>query len=150
MSDLLITLALAALALAGGFTWMGLRAAAVPVASPDRLVAELRLAQIGALLLALTAGAYIGFAATHAAVPGAALDVALAMGFFVVAAATLVKDPRQALTILALAFAAHALLDIAHRPGVLPDELTPKWYAVGCAVFDVFVGAVLYLPLLKR
>ena len=77
---------------------------------------------MAALLLALTAGAYIGLAVAHEAQPGVGFDVALAVGFFVVAAATLVRDPRQALTILALAFAAHAVLDVAHRPGwPLPD-----------------------------
>ncbi len=89
-------------------------------------MAELRLAQLAALLLALSAGAYIGLAVAHEAQPGVGFDVALAGVFFVVAAATLVRDPRQALTILALAFAAHAILDVAHRPGwPLPDGVAP-------------------------
>ena len=45
-----------------GVTWQAVRTAGVPVNSPDRLVAELRLAQIAALLLVLSAGAYIGLA----------------------------------------------------------------------------------------
>ena len=123
---------------ASGFTWQAVRSARDPVSSPDRLVGELRLAQMAALLLALTAGAYIGFAVAHEAQPGVGFDIALAVGFFVVAAATLVRDPRQALTILALAFAAHAILDVAHRPGwPLPDGVAPRWYSVGCAVYDV-------------
>ena len=141
---------IASVTLAAGFTWHGIRAARIPVASPERLIAELRLAQIGALLLALTAGAYIGFAVTHENQPGSGLDIALAVGFFLVAAATLVRDPRQALTIIALAFAAHAVVDVIHRPGGLPDGIAPRWYALGCAVFDVYVGAVAYFPILRR
>ena len=104
-------------ALAMGLAWLSLRTAAIPVNAPERLVAELRLAQIAALLLALAAGAYVGIAVAHEARPGVGLDIALAIGFFIVAASTLVRDPRHALTILALAFAAHAIVDVAHRPG---------------------------------
>lgn len=150
MSEGFRTILIAGVALAAGFTWQGLRTAAIPVSSPERLVAELRLAQLAALLLATTAGAYIGFAVSREAQPGAGLDIAIAIGFFLVAATTLVRDPRQALTIIALAFAAHALVDIAHRPGLLPDGMAPQWYAVACAVFNVYIGAVAYLPILRR
>jgi hypothetical protein len=62
----------------------------------------------------------------------------------------MVRDPRQALTILSLGFAAHAVLDVAHRPGLLPEGIAPTWYSIGCAVFDVYVGALCYLPVLRR
>jgi hypothetical protein len=150
MSEAFRTVVIAAVAVAAGFTWQGLRTAAIPVSSPERLVAELRLAQIAAVLLAATAGAYIGFAVAHENVLGVGMDIALAIGFCLVAGFTLVRDPRQALTIIALAFAAHALLDIAHQPGILPEGIAPRWYAVGCAVFDVYIGAVAYLPILRR
>jgi hypothetical protein len=131
-------------------TWQSIRTAAIPASSPQRLVEELRLAQVAALLLALTAGAYIGFAVVRENEPGVGFDIALAVGFLLVAALTMVRDPRQALTIIALAFAAHAILDVAHRPGLLPDALAPRWYAIGCAVYDVVIGAVCYLPVLRR
>ncbi|MGH9370201.1 MAG: hypothetical protein ACRD15_01575 [Vicinamibacterales bacterium] len=150
MSEAFRTLLIVGIALAAGFTWQGLRTVAIPVSSPERLVAELRLAQIAALLLATTAGAYIGFAVSHENQPGSGIDVVLAIGFFLVAATTMVRDPRQALTIIALAFAAHAILDVAHRPGLPPDGVAPRWYAVGCALFDVYIGAVAYLPILRR
>jgi hypothetical protein len=138
-------------ALAMGLTWLAVRTAAIPVNAPERLVAELRLAQIAALLLALAAGAYVGLAVAHEARPGVGLDIALAIGFFIVAAATLVRDPRHALTILALAFAAHAIVDVAHRPGwPLPDAVAPRWYSIGCAVYDVYIGALCYWPILRR
>ena len=145
------TILVAFAALGAGLTWQSVRTAAVPVSSPDRLVSELRLSQVAALLLAMSAGAYVGLAVAQEAQRGVGFDVALAMGFFVVAAATLVRDPRQALTILALAFAAHAVLDVAHRPGwLLPDGMAPRWYSIGCAVYDVYIGALCYFPILRR
>lgn len=150
MSEALRTFLVAALALGAGFSFLSFRTAAIPLASPERLVAELRLAQIGALVLTLVAGAYLGFAAAHESRIGVGLDIAFAAGFFVLAAYTLTCDPRQALTLLALGFAGHAILDIAHRPGVLPDALAPRWYTVGCATFDLFIGALCYLPILRR
>ena len=150
MADALRTTVIAVLAIAAGFTWQGLRTAAIPVSAPERLIAELRLAQVGALLLATVTGAYIGFAVADENQPGSGIDVALAISFCLVAAATLVRDPRQALTIIALAFASHAIVDIAHRPGLLPDGIAPRWYAIGCAVFNVYLGAVAYFPILRR
>ena len=138
-------------ALGAGLTWQAARTALVPTGSPDRLVAELRLAQVVALLLAMSSGAYVGLAVAHETLPGVGFDVALAIGFFVVAAATVVRDPHQALTMLALAFAGHAVLDVAHRPGwPLPDGVAPPWYSIGCAMYDVYIGALCYLPILKR
>lgn len=150
MSEGLRTTLIAFGALAAGFTWQAVRTALIPVSSPERLVAELRLGQIAALLLSLVGGAYIGFAIGHELQPGVGADIAIAVGFFLIAATTLTRDPRQALTILALAFAAHAIVDVAHRPGLLPEGIAPRWYAVGCAVYDVYIGALCYLPILRR
>ena len=150
MSDTFRTALVASFTMAAAFTWQGLRTAAIPVSSPERLIAELRLAQLAALLLTMTTGAYIGFAVAHENQPASGIDIALAVGFLVAAAAAMVRDPRQALTVLALAFVAHALIDIAHRPGILAEGIAPRWYAVGCAVFNVYIGAVAYYPILKR
>lgn len=150
MSEALRTAAVGFGALLIGVAWQSLRTAYVPATSPERLVAELRLAQVTALLLAMSAGADVGFAVAAESRPGVGLDIALALGFFIIAAATMVKDPRQALTILALAFAAHAVVDVAHRPGWLPDGITPRWYAIGCAVYDLSLGALCYFPILRR
>jgi hypothetical protein len=150
VSEALRTLLVACGGLAAALTWQSLRATASPTSSPERLVEELRLAQMAALLLALTAGAYIGFAVVRENEPGVGFDIAFAVGFVLAAAVAMVRDPRQALTIVALAFAAHAVLDVAHRPGLLPEALAPRWYAVGCAVYDVYIAAVCYLPVLRR
>jgi hypothetical protein len=150
VTEALRTIVMAAAGLAVGFTWQAVRTAFIPPSSPDRLVAELRLAQFAALLLALAAGAYIGFAISHEAQTGVGLDIALSIGFFVVAGTTMVRDPRQALTILAVAFALHAVLAVAHRPGFLADGIAPRWYLIGCAVYDVYIGALCYFPILRR
>lgn len=150
MSEALRTVLFAFGGLALGLTWQSIRTSAVPASSPDRLIAELRLAQFAALILTLTAGAYIGFAVVRENQPGVGLDVALAVGFLLVAAVTLLRDPRQALTIVALAFAGHAVVDVLHRPGLLPQDLAPRWYSIGCAVYDVYLGALCYLPMLRR
>jgi hypothetical protein len=150
MTEAARTVAVAFLGLAAGLTWYAFRTAAIPTTSPDRLVAELRLSQFAALLLALISGAYIGFAVWHETQPGVGLDIALSIGFLVMAATTLVRDPRHALTVLALTFAAHALFDVGHRPGALADGIAPTWYLIACAVYDVYIGALCYLPILRR
>lgn len=150
MSEGLRTTVIAFAGIAAAFTWYAIRTARIPPSSPDRLVSELRLAQFAALLLALIAGAYVGFAVVAERTQGVGLDIAFTIGFLLIAASTLVYDPRQALTVLALAFAAHAVIDVAHRPGGLPEAIAPRWYLVGCAIFDVYVGALCYYPILRR
>lgn len=151
MTEALPSVVVAFALIGSGVTWQAIQSARVPVSSPDRLVAELRLAQLAALLLAFSAGAYIGLAVAHEGLRGVGFDIALAAGFFVVAASTMVRDPRQALTMLALAFAAHAIVDVAHRPGwPLPDGVAPRWYSIWCAVYDVYIGALCYFPILRR
>ena len=150
MSEGFRTLLVAAVAFGAGFSYQSFKTAAIPISSPERLIAELRLAQIAALLLTLSAGAYLGFAAASEVVTGVGLDIALSVGLFVLAAYTLTCDPRQALTLLALGFATHAVIDIAHRPGALPEGIAPNWYTVGCASYDVLIGALCYFPILRR
>ena len=150
MTEGLRTVVVAAFGLAIGFAWHAIRTSGISPSSPDRLVSELRLSQFAALLLTLTAGVFIGFAVANERQQGVGFEVAFAVGFLIVAASTLVRDPRHALTVLALAFAAHAVLDVAHRPGLLPDTIAPRWYLVGCATYDVFIGALCYLPILRR
>jgi hypothetical protein len=144
------TVAVAFLGLGVGFGWQAIRTARIPVSAPERLISELRLSQLGALLLVISAGAYVGMAVVRENVQGVGFDVALSVGFFVVAFTSMLRDPRQALTLLALAFAAHAILDVAHRPGLLPADVAPRWYLIGCAVYDVCIGALCYLPILRR
>jgi hypothetical protein len=143
-------LLLVSLALLGGMLWMTWRTLRIPAAAPDRLVAELRLAQFGAVLLALIAGASLGLVAVNEARTGIAVEAALALAFFSVATIAPLRDPREALTLLALAFGAHALAVISHRPGLLPDRIAPGWFTIGCAVVDFLLGVLCYLPVLRR
>jgi hypothetical protein len=152
MLDLAVLVSLAAVAVLtlvtiAAFT---VRALGAPATAPDRLVAELRLAQIGALVLALTAGASIGLALGHAERPELAIEVTLGGMLFLVSAIALFQEPRLALTLVAIGFAAHAVTDVMHRPGLLSPDLAGQWYFVGSACLDAVVGALCYLPLLKR
>lgn len=143
-------LAVAALVLLAAAGWLAAGAMAAPAGSRERLIGELRLLQLGSVELALVAGAYLGFAAWQDAGATAAADVTLALAFVATAAVLVTRDPRQALGVLAAAFAAHALVDIAHRPGWLAPGAAPRWYAIGCATFNLVMAALCYLPVLKR
>lgn len=145
-----VSLAVLAALMVATIVTFTLRALAAPGNAPDRLVAELRLAQIGALVLALTAGASVGLALGHPSRPELSTEVALGGMLFLVAAIAPFQDPRQALTMVSLGFAAHAVTDVMHRPGLLAADLTAQWYFVGSACLDAVVGALCYLPLLKR
>ena len=113
-------------------------------AHPDRLIGELRLAQLGAVLLALTGGIWLGLALGHEHDLTAGLDASLGIVFAIVSAIILLLEPRQALLVLALAFASHALVDIGHRPGWLSMTVAPRWFIVGCALYDVFIAALCF------
>ena len=139
----------AALLLASTQLWMMLRAARIPGNAPDRLVAELRLAQFSALLLAAVAASSIGFVATQNDATGA-LDVAIALTFIALSAIVTQREPREALGALAVAFVAHALADVLHLPGWLSADLIPKPYLLGCAVFNGCSAVICYWPLFRR
>lgn len=150
MNETIRTLLLASLSTLGMIAWMSMRTLRLPAAAPDRLVAELRLAQVSAVVLALTAGAYVGLAASRDTVPGAGLDVAFALGFLVVAVFAPLRDPHEALLAVALAFVAHAALDVLHRPNWLAEGLVPHGFAFGCAIHNVVAGTLCYAPVLRR
>ena len=150
MTDGSRALLVAAAALAIILVRLALAAVRSDPSSPARLVAELRLAQFAAMVLMLSAGVYIGFALTHEETTGSGLDIALAVGFLVVASIAVTRDPRTALTLLALAFAAHAGLDLLHGAGMLPPAAMPGWYATASAVYDVGVAGLCYFPIVYR
>jgi hypothetical protein len=137
---LLVAAVLSGVAL-GGYGWRLIR---IDPAQPERLIGELRLAQLGAILLAVTAGSWIGLAVAANPDPLANVDVTLGLGYIVLAVIVLHLDPRQALFTLALAFVLHAAIDIAHRPGWLSATLAPRPFIVGCAAYDVYVAAVCF------
>ena len=138
MTDAARALLVACTALALTLIRLSVIATRADPASPQRLIAELRLAQFSAVLLVLTAGVYIGFALAHASTTGSGLEVALT------------QAPGRALTLLAVAFAGHAVVDLLHGAGILPAEALPNWYATACAIYDVAIAAVCYLPIVRR
>ena len=149
-SDTLRAVLFAFFALMGALAWLAMRAAATPSGTPGRLVAEFAVVRLASLLLAVAAGLGIGVAAAREQIPSGALDVALAAGFVALAGVAQTRDPRQALMLLSGGFAGHALLDIAHRPGLMSPDLGPHWFLIASAVYDVAAGAICYLPLLKK
>ena len=80
-----------------------------------------------ALLLVLAAGVYVGLGIAHEDTSGTGLDVALAIGFFVVASAVTTWEPSMALTVLALAWVGHSFVDLAHMVNLLPASIVPVW-----------------------
>jgi drug/metabolite transporter (DMT)-like permease len=112
--------------------------------SHERLIGELRAANIAAILLAATGASTIGFTIANGAAATAALELAIALLFVGVAGAMFFREPRQALWLGAVAFLAHAILDLAHRPGGLSVDLIPRWYLIGCALYDGCVAALCF------
>ena len=100
MTEALGALSVAAVTLGLAVAWLAWTAICLDTASPDRLVAELRLSQVSALVLVLVAGVYVGAAVANETVPGVGLDIALATGFFVIAALATTSEPSSALMVL--------------------------------------------------
>jgi len=126
----------------GAFAWRVMR---TDPEAPQRLIGQLRLAQFAAIVLAGVAAIPIGLAI--GAAPGGAthLDAAIGVGFLLAAGYVLLREPRDALGIASASFVAHALVTLAHRPGWLQPSLAPRWYLVGCAIYDVYLAGVCFL-----
>ena len=151
MTEAHLALALAAAALGGALAWLAILCTRIDAGAPERLVVELRVVQLGSLLLAFAAAVYLGVAIAHPDTPGAGLDIALAIGFFLVAGlATTVWEPAAALVRLALAWAAHGAVDMAHAAELLPAPPATPWYPTAAAMYDVMVAGLCYVPLLRR
>jgi len=113
--------------------------------SHARLVDELRAANAAALFLAATGASTIGFTIAHGESSTAALEMAFALLFVGTAGAMFFRNPRQALGLGAIAFLAHALLDLAHRPGGLSTDIFPRTYLIGCAIYDGAIAGLCFL-----
>ena len=150
MTEALRALVFGSVAVGLALGWLAFKAVRLDVASPHRLVLELRLAQYSALLLVLAAGIYVGLGVAHETTAGVGLDIALALGFFVVAALATTWEPTRALTALAIAWGAHGVVDLAHVADLLPIGIAPPWYPTACAIYDVGVAGICYLPALRR
>jgi hypothetical protein len=131
------------LAIAGATFVLRLRRA--EAGSHDRLIGELRAANAAAILLAATGAAGIGFTIGAETAATAALELSLALLFVGAAAAMFFRDPRGALVLAALVWPAHALLDAAHLFGWLSPEIMPRWYVIGCVLFDGYMAGLCWL-----
>lgn len=134
----------AAVLSAGSLAALAWRVARTDAADPHRLIGELRVAQWAAILLAAMGGFPIGVAVAHETMPLAHLDVFLGVAYIGIAGWMLQRDPHEALLIGALAATAHALLDIAHRPGWLSPDVAPRWFTIGSASYSVVIAALCY------
>lgn len=123
-------------------TWQTMR---IPPHAPSRLIAELRLAQAAAVILAFSA-AFPAGVATAAPSPVAALDMACGVLLCGLALMTLVRDARAALGWLAGAFVARAALDALHLPGWLPAA-APLSVLVGSLAANLAAATCCVLPL---
>jgi hypothetical protein len=113
--------------------------------SPERLIGQLRLAQLAAVLLAAVGAISIGLAvAATTPAPGTHVDAAFGAAFAMLAMLVLLREPRDALLLAAAGFALHAAFDLAHRPGLLRPDIAPRWYLVGNPVHDLLVAALCY------
>jgi hypothetical protein len=144
VSDVARLLMVAAVLAAATFSLQAWRLTRLDAHDPARVVGELHFAHWAALVLAAVGAVPIGLAVAHESVLAGTLDVTIGVGVIVVAGVVLRREPREALLVAAVGFITHALVDVAHRPGWLAPELMPRWYAVGCAVFDVYIGALCY------
>ncbi len=113
--------------------------------SHERLIGELRAANVATILLAATGASTIGFTIANGAAATAALELALALLFVGAAGAMFFREPREALWLGALAFLAHAVVDLAHRPGALSTDMIPRWFLIGCALYDGCLGGLCFL-----
>ena len=125
---------------AGVFAWTLTR---LDPAGAERLIGELRLAQGAALILSAIGAVAIGLAVANETTPLGPLEVSLGLGCAVLAGFVLRQEPREGLLLVTGGFLIHALLNIAHRPGLLPP-VAPRWYAVGSAIYDVYLAAICY------
>ena len=123
------------------FVW---RLGRLDPSEPARLIGELRFSQWMALTLASVGGAWLGVTAVHAPVGFGAVEVTIAVMTILFAGWTLQRETRQSLALLCAAFLVHALIDVAHRPGWLPDGIAPRWFTIGSAAFDVYMAALCF------
>jgi hypothetical protein len=148
-SDASRALLLGASTLTAALAYLSWQTMRVPSRHPSRLVAELRLAQAAAVLLAFSAALVAGLSAAHDTVPGAGLDMAFAVVWCGLALMTLVRDASAALAWLGAAFASRALLDLLHLPGWLPGPVADA-HLVGSAVASAVAALCCLAPLAQR
>ena len=148
-SDATRSLVVGAASLTTALLWLPWQTLRVPTRHPSRLVAELRLAQAAAVLLAFSAALVGGLSAAQDTIPGAGLDAAIAVVWCGLALMTLVRDASAALGWLAVGFAGRMALDLLHLPGWLPGPV-PAPHLTGSAVVNALAAICCASPLVQR
>jgi hypothetical protein len=138
---ILLTAAVLSAATVSTFAW---RLTRIDREEPARLIGELRLAQWAAILLAGVSAIPLGLMLREPLELAANADAALGVVFVGLAGLILQKDPREGLLLVSGAFLLHALADVAHRPGWLASELAPRWFSIGCAIYNTYLAGVCY------
>ena len=126
MTDTARVLVTAAVLSGGAMVWIAWRVRAADSSDPARLIGQLRLAQLGALLLAAIGAMSIGLAQNASDHPLVHLDAAIGVAFVGIAWIVVHRDPREGLLLAVGAFVLHALIDLAHRPGWLSPEIASR------------------------
>jgi hypothetical protein len=144
VTDTARALLVAALLAGAGLGLFVRRLAQIDPAEPERLIGELRFAHWMGVVLTAVGGAWIGLAAARSAHSLAGVDLTLALAAIILGAWTFQQETRRALVILCVAFFAHAIIDIAHRPGGLAADLAPRWFTLGCAAFNLYLSALCF------
>jgi hypothetical protein len=96
--------------------------------------------QWAAVLLAIIAGAYIGFAANDGRHSANIIEFLVSIGFGILAIVGLALSPL----LIAGGYVAHGIWDLLHHHHG-PHADTPAWYIPFCVVYDVIVGAFLFV-----
>ena len=113
--------------LRSGLIGAGLSLASLPV---HFVIVHALSVEIAALVLALVAGIYVGFAVQDGRVSNLIVEGIVAIAFIGAALAGLVAFAWA----IPLAYALHGVWDMAHHR--LVDTALPRWYVPFCAVFD--------------
>tara|TARA_Y100000588_G_scaffold381790_1_gene468099 strand:+ start:2932 stop:3378 length:447 start_codon:yes stop_codon:yes gene_type:complete len=143
---MILAIAASSAFLALSVTWLSLKAVTTEYSSANRLIAELRLAQISSLLLVLVSGIYVGGTLLSNEAISGSFEIAFASGFFIIACLATTYEPSTALKILATSWIAHSILDVAHVKNFMDSTILPPWYPFFCSLYDIYIALVCLIP----
>ena len=130
---------------AASVTLLAWRTLRIDAGHPARLVGELHVARWTAILLATVGAIGAGLALARTDLPLGNADAAMGVVFVGAAGLVLQREPRDGLLFAAGAFIAHALMMLSHRPGWLSPDVIPLAFAIGCAIYDVYLAALCFV-----
>lgn len=95
---------------------------------------------LAALLLAMIAGIYIGFAVNDGRLSRIILEASVAVLFVIFAMWAVMNAPMM----LPAGYIAHAVWDFLHHTALFKVKM-PTWYVPACVVYDVMIGVGIWL-----